>query len=653
MLNTSKLLYILPDLAYIAELLPGKKEHQYKVQSFRQINGEFIDDNLLIHENIEKLVKKIDEETYNLVLPDFLFTNAIVEINETSKAKIEDHINKELLPSLDLDPETHQINHFVLNTHNKKSRIQICALEKSILEPFRTAAKDKNIEIEDVLPLSWTIKASISLEPSISILQIGEMLYLALHYIGIDQTISFGIDKVENIVETIKTLKGGLPSIQTLYLLTNQLVEEELKELLSDTLPIQQLASFAHEEKDLPSYVKQIIETTQKTLSIKDFPTPKFEIGKPGETKMPNTKIDKDEIKNQDSIAKLQNDSEQETDSATPDTDTNDENLESEDEKETEESDNTTPASDTNDEQEIPKPTLPIVGEEVEDLETTKSEEKDSITSLQNDSEQDSDNKPQSTEDKKELAEIPLKDTKENTKPEKTDESEDNNSIALLQNDKEEKNNDSKQEAGNSQQVTEEEPDLHQFAANNETDTMPSQASLTNTKREVIKNQNPNKTMIRMIFITLAVLFVTVGVGVGLGLGFLTISNRNQADTTPIVEVSEAPESMPEPTMEPEPSPTPEPVDVANLDVLVVNATTTAGKAGEYKTILTDNDFENVDAGNAKGDYEPGTYVLMETESPAIMAAVEEALDLVVTYSEKVSIEDPDSDYDFVLVIGE
>jgi len=52
MLNTEKLLYILPDLTYLAELLPGKKEHTYTIQSFKQINGNFLDDNEFISANI-------------------------------------------------------------------------------------------------------------------------------------------------------------------------------------------------------------------------------------------------------------------------------------------------------------------------------------------------------------------------------------------------------------------------------------------------------------------------------------------------------------------------------------------------------------------------------------------------------------------------
>ena len=59
MLNTQKLIYLLPDVTYISELLPTKKEHTFTIQAFRQINGEFMTENdELIPENCAKLLNK-------------------------------------------------------------------------------------------------------------------------------------------------------------------------------------------------------------------------------------------------------------------------------------------------------------------------------------------------------------------------------------------------------------------------------------------------------------------------------------------------------------------------------------------------------------------------------------------------------------------
>src|SRR5476651_1912074 len=117
MLNTKKFFYILPDAAYIAEVLPTKKAHTFSIHAFRQINGSFIDENEFIAENVQKLNRKIEPEEYQLILPDFLFTNTIIDVNETKEAAVKEYIKEKLLPTLDLSKETHEIDTFILTQH--------------------------------------------------------------------------------------------------------------------------------------------------------------------------------------------------------------------------------------------------------------------------------------------------------------------------------------------------------------------------------------------------------------------------------------------------------------------------------------------------------------------------------------------------------
>src|SRR5258708_8201059 len=98
MLNTKKYLYIMPDSAYLAELLPTKKAHAFTIQVFRQINGEFLDDNEFIADNIDKLIKKIDPDEYHIILPDFFFPNTIVHLNTTTQRQFNKSLKQELLP---------------------------------------------------------------------------------------------------------------------------------------------------------------------------------------------------------------------------------------------------------------------------------------------------------------------------------------------------------------------------------------------------------------------------------------------------------------------------------------------------------------------------------------------------------------------------
>src|SRR5258708_36157383 len=150
MLNTKKYLYILPDSAYLAELLPAKKPHTFAIQAFRQINGDFIDENEFIAENVEKLLKKIEPEEYHLILPDFLFTNTIVDVKHTDEAGVKKYLKEELLPSLGLNKETHEIDTFILTQHQVKSKVQLSALEKALLTPIQKAAEEQKIVITNI-----------------------------------------------------------------------------------------------------------------------------------------------------------------------------------------------------------------------------------------------------------------------------------------------------------------------------------------------------------------------------------------------------------------------------------------------------------------------------------------------------------------------
>lgn len=279
MLNTTKLLYILPELALVVELLPGKKPNDFSIQSFRQINGEFIDENQFVASNVTKLFEKLEEGEFHLILPDYLFTNTIVSVKETDDKKIAEYLQETLLPQIALSTATHDIDTTVLTTFKKQAKVQLSAMEKTVLAPIRVGASDSKVTISAVSPLSWTIKSLVSLEPSVTVLQVGTHLYSALHYIGVDQANQALTQDADQIAETIKTLKGVEANLQTLYLLTDTLTESRLKELLNGILPIQQLANDQASSDQLPGYLKQIIETAAKTLAITDYPVPKFSCG--------------------------------------------------------------------------------------------------------------------------------------------------------------------------------------------------------------------------------------------------------------------------------------------------------------------------------------------------------------------------------------
>jgi hypothetical protein len=621
MLNTKKLLYVLPDVAYLAELLPAKKEHTFSIQAFRQINGEFIVDEELVTESVDKLFSKLEKDEYHVILPDFLFTNTILQVKETTETKIKQHLEEKILPSLTLSKDTHQIDTFTLTQFQGASKVQLSALENSVLAPILEATQHHPVTVAAISPLSWTLKALISLEPSISVVQLGSNLYLAQHYIGVDQTTSWTVSEIENIAETIKTLKGSEPSIQTLYLLTNDLVEDKLKELLSGTLPLQQLTPGGEETADLPSYVKAVVETSSKTLDIADFPVPIFALPKSikadaaVEAKVIEPEIDIDD-----------------DEAITPEPEPEKPSI---DQDEIEEENQETMT--------LPKPAAPIIRTEVEEPveETVKETVEKTAEEIKT-----------PVEEKEQVATIEAKETTPVLdKPVEQTALPEPEPVAAL---------------------TEPEEDklLAQFATatqteapmnESHTDTVTSSSerpnldlSQTGNGRHVIKNPAANNHMLKMIGIFVLVMVVTIGLGVGVGLGLLSLSNKGEqlsptTSPTPAVAVA-----SPSPMTSAAPSASPSAgLDRSKYSVLVVNATTVAGKAGDLKADLEKAGFKNVKAGNAKGKYDGGVVVLMKEEDEALIAQLEKDLDLTLTFNADIKTEDPSGVYDIVIAFAD
>jgi hypothetical protein len=652
MLNTHKLLYILPDLSYVAELLPGKKELTFSIQSFRQINGEFLNENEILPGSVEKLFSKLEEEEYHLILPDFLFTNTIVNIEGTTKTVVLEHVEKKLLPELGLSKETHSIQTNVLTSFKGNSKVQISAIEKSVLGPIRAISQKSKAKITAISPLSWSVKAIISLEPSISVLQMGSNIYVAQHYIGVDQAVNFPLDKYDSIVETIKSLKGAEPSIQSVYLASSALVEEDLKNKLSGTLPIQQLASFKEDDSQMPSYIKFIIESTMRTLSIPDFPVPNFNLGKASEEELKSISVAS--AKSADTTKK--DDTKNESNDLPAPTTTKEIEI-------TEKIDKTV---------EIPPTDLPIpavaLNEKIAPIDkesdpmtqTTSDKNTENIESIEPLKEKEEDSKEKETlvdlpeipsidttkSEEKEEAEV--KDPKENNSEDKIDSKIIDNTDEEIQ--KDSKDNDidlSKFASKDSDDEEEKEEKSDSLEAKKSSDSLTD--STNKSGKKIIKNTSGVNNMLKMVFITVAVFFITIAIGVGVGLGLLKMSDTTAEDTTPTI-VSEAPE----PTSTPEPTPEPVVINKEDLSILVVNATTKAGYAGKIKALLVAAEIENIDASNADGDYVDGTdYLLMLKENKDLQSLLEESTELTFEYSADIDVEDPSEEYDAVIVLAD
>jgi hypothetical protein len=636
MLNTQKLLYILPDVAYVTELLPAKKPNSFSIQSFRQINGEFMDEDIFITKNIFKLFSKLDAGEYHLILPDFLFTNTILNITETNDQKIKTYLNDILLPQLNLSTVTHELQTFVLTEFKGISKVQLSAIEKSLLSPMRVASEKNKVEISGISPLSWTIKSLVSLEPSITVLQIGTQLYTALQYIGVDQATITPVSETDAVAETIKTLRGAEPSIQTVYLLTNDKVEQELKELVSDTLPLQQLTSLKDEDSKMPSYVRQIVESSMRTLSIEDYPVPKFPLGKPSQDELQEFKaVVVEETELSDDLDDADHELPPKSDDIEDDDDEDAADEESKlDEGDTDkepeadaQEDSLSEKEDLDVDEELPTPSLPVGLVAAASTTVLVSEfVKPPIV-------------------KAEVAEVAATEPEEVMSDSKDVEQEEPKPISKAE-------------------VEDKEPeiDLAQFASHASSAVVTPHLSTLNEKpdeknevvsikpKKVIKNSSGIGNMLKMVFITLAVFAITVAVGVGAGLTLLSMTSSNDSDptTTPTPVESVAPE----PSATPEASAAAE-IKQEDFSILIVNATTKAGYAGATRAELVEAGYSEVVAANAKGEYEPGMFVLMPEENKDLLAQLIKDSKLELEFAEGYETEDTQKQYDAVVVLAE
>lgn len=657
MIDSTKLLIVLSDVAYIAELLKSKKPHEFTLHACKQINGTFFTKKGAEGEAIAKLFSKLDpNDSFHLVLPDSLFVDTIVSVKETSEAKIKAHLEKTVLTDLKLSEDSHYLKTTNLNEFKGVTRVQIVAIAKDALSVWRVGNKQHS-QIKHFSPLSWVVKSIISLEPSISVLQLGEQLYTAQHFFGVDQTSSATISEPEKIVETIKTLKGAEPSIQTAYLLTNTLVEEQLKDALSKVLPLQQMTGKA-EADQLPSYVVHFLQAAARTLSIKEYNVPVFSLPAPSDEEnekhaalftATSQDTKEDALPKTAPIADAEKENKKDVDSSAEDS--------AETEEKTTEIDETSASKDAAQ----PKTEGSSDAEAITPAEESSDKEETSPESAIEEPE---------TEEAKDDEASPKKSASSAAVEPEIPVASTITPVVAPQADKPTPSISENTEAGSSEQKTaldqtgSEDIDLSQFAQHSSQTSespAPIQAPAQSAPvKQPIKHDSGVKNMLKMVLITTIAFIITIAVGVGLGLGFLKFAGSSDEVPTPTVEVEEQPVPE-EPQEEASPSaeteesePDAATVDLAELKVLVVNATTRAGYAGEIRSDLLSGDFEDVTAGNASGTYEDGgILVYLKESNSTVISAIESATDLDTTTLDDAQAEDAQGRYDVIIVLAE
>lgn len=618
-----RLLYILPDVAYTAELLPAKQPNSYAIHSFRQINGEFITEDEFISENLTKLLDKLEPGEYQVILPDFLFTNTILDVKATNQAQVTDYIKSKLLPSLEINKTTHQIETFVLTEHRGVYKLQLSALEKSLVKPLAQGMADRSLLAANVVSVSWALKSLISLEPSISIVQLGEQLYLTQHYIGLDQAINLPVSEAENLIDTIKTLKGAEPSIQTIYLLTSEQVAEKLRQGLHDTIPLQQLATFSENEGKMPAYLKQAIEASMKTLATPEYELPKFTLeaakGNLTDLILPKVLADASEVAEHEAVLETV----KPVVTKEPEKIDRPDILEAVDEPEVDDEPKVADGLET---YEMPASLPSPKGVAGAVSMATVSFEKPNLVDL---------TKSEADQKKPLFSEALEKEPVEKESLEK-------DTLELEK----------------SPEIT----SLPESISSDSPSWLKSKPIVTtvnsSSKSAVIKNKTDVNELMKLITIGVISFVVTVGIGIGLGLGIVLFTN-SQAKPSALLSAFASPTPVPSqaaaivvtPTLAASPSAG---LNLAKTKLLIVNATSIPGHAGNLASTLKAAGISQVTTGNAKGDYKKGTYLLTKVADQNLFDFVKTKVG-VASLSAQMTIatEDVKGEYTGVIVLAQ
>lgn len=651
MAKDKRFLVVAPKLALIAELGPTKKAGFYALRSLRQINGDFITDQKLITANLTKLFGKLDsDQEYSLVLPDNLFLDRIENVSATSDAEIKKHLSEEILPDLKINLSDYQIKTASLLQLGQTSRIQISAAEDKLLEEIARALSEVENPpiVTDIIPLSWLTKSIVTLEPSLSIVQIGDELLLAQHYIGIVQTRTFELDEVGEVVNFIKKIKEKEADLQTIYLLTDEKIEKTLSKGLRDLLPLQQLSG-AETGDGVAPMIKTYLEAAARSLDIPEYAIPFYSLAK---ITLPPSSAAAKEVSKETEAIKIEAMTEEE-----PEIDQAEILIETEDAPEEE-------STKSVDEDEKDNGMLETKDSE-EDISLAEAVEKEkelnnvsqlgSIDALSEEEGAEDDQTSVPVVATTVAAATMVAAAAPKTPTATTTEADDkmptstssNSSLTLPKNDA--PTNVSHQSA-----LVKEEKNMSDF--NYEPSLAQRESPVEQQQPAMAVTPPPRKSSDggKKIFVFIGVFLATVAVGLALGFGAIALLNKDTQkaenitpEPTPVTEV-EVPVAT-------ESAEVLEEIDRAKEKILVVNATKTAGLAGKLQTTLKSAGYTQVETGNS-ADAELYTtetyYVLVPEENKSLVTDLEKATNKTLTTGTSYDDEDGGKDYDAIIVIN-
>lgn len=549
--KNTPILVLQPQHSYFLTLNTEKKTPS--LTDVTKIDFSLMENGEVNAEALANALRKLELTSVHLLISDELFLHYIGDFPTKDDIPLEQQITNTIATAFPDQAEPLHIVTLDLAKTSKTHTIQITAMAKKNLTALGQAIGMAGVTVKTVVPLSFVVKAFVSIDPSLFVLETPENLLLTSHYIGVDFAMSLEDHSVGALKKAVAQIKKDHPHIQHIYVLGSEALTAEITESLSAILPVQHVEiQGVTAEEDTPLFL-QAAAFGYKEIVENKFPYPHFSV-EPIET-IAVVGMPKDE-----------------------------EVIEKEVEQEAEKS--------------MPKPTKSVREEAVIRAPETlaaKAELEPEVKEVVED----------------EPAPSPTK-TAAATEPEP------NSPFTILQS-------------------------LKSDPAALKTAPKARVAPISPATRNT-------RGWLSYIFLALviALLIALIGGGVIISQGNMTPSE--QVSPVPVETI----EATPEPT--PEPTPTPVPVSKTDLEILVVNATSTSGKAGRVANAIKQAGFKTVDSGNAKGKYDTaGTFVMSATSLPEeIIADLTAAIDVEeLEPLELDTVEDTAKKYDVIIVLNE
>lgn len=614
------ILYISSDPSFFGVLDGDKKNTVLK--EVTRIDFPIIEKGKINQENLVHALKSLEQKNLYLIVSDEVFRHHISDYALDKKTDIEESIKETVSTVFSEEKEPLHIVTVDLAKTSKLQTVQITALSKENISVIKSAAEETGTQIEIILPASFVVKAFVSVDPSLFLLETTQSFLLTSHYIGVDFAQNIAKNDSAALTKLVREIKKEREHIQHIYICAEEKSVKEIKDSLEDILPVQ-IVEFGNvdSEADTPFFLKAL-GIGIKDVIENDFPFPKFSLD---EVKVSTPKEEKEAESIDEKVEKIAEKkiAEKPTIKAIE--------VETEKQEETEEP----IADDKTEEKEdvsaiesisLPKPSsIPVPSVKVAEPSTMVTPAPSPITTsvikpiIQ----------PQ--------AHTPAPTIKMSTPvPESTV-----SKIAVPST----PTPSAISQSGISSVSSVVQPPKPINTDAPKTTSFPSASVTKPTKKK--------GGVLRYIFLTIGVAVIISLVGGGVVISQQALKDRkNPPLQTPLTSVTPSEQAQTEPTQTPEP--TSEPIDLKKTKVLVVNATTVSGKAGKIAALVKKAGVQKADGTNAKAKYEDGTYIMFEDSSDkAVIEELEKATDLKLEEKEFDKKEDPDGNYDIIIVLAE